>query len=1059
VANTVIQLKFSTVASNTPSELANGELAINSADGKLYYRTPSGSITYLNATYPAGLTTEVQFNDAGSIGSNSGFTFSKSSQLLTVTGSANIGGMNIVPTITSAYAFANTVNIKTDAAFTKANSANILAQAAYDFANTLSGGTSSDGFARATANAAFDKANSANIFAQAAFNQANSEPIGSAAFTKANSANILAQAAFDYANTSGGTYATAAFAKANAANVLAQSAYNNSNTKFASAGGTISGDVTLTGNLIPTTDNVYYLGSTTKRWRSIFVGANSIDVGGIVISNSGGSASLSGATDFALPDSPVPSLGTLSNTANAAFAQANAANVLAQASYTWGNTVNIFTQSAFTKANTANTTAEAAYAWANTVNIFTQSAYAKANAANVLAQAAFDNSNTKFATAGGTITGNVTISNGRDLTVTGNLYVQGNTVSLNTSTLDVVDALITLGSGNYTTDILDIGFAAHYNAGTNAHTGLIRDYGTKEWYFFKGYTPELSGNNNINLNDASFATDNVNANFFKGNLIGSTVVTTGNVSANYFVGNGSALTGIARASYADSVANGTSNVNIVTANGNVTIAVGGVSPIVTIANTGIITTGNVTANYFSGNGSLLTGVARASYADSVANGTSNVNIVTANGNVTIAVAGVSPVVTIANTGLFTSNLISSGYIQFADGTKQYTANAGSGSGSGTANTSGWLANSVIFANATGYLSNTNNLQFFSSNNVLQVTTLTTVGTSGNITNVNYISANGITTTGSSGNISGVNFVYSNVHVANTGGYFQFADGTKQYTANADSGAYAFANTVNIKVDSAYAFANIANIKVDSAYAFANTVNIKTDSAYAFANTVNIKTDAAFTRANTANTTADAAFSKANVANTIAQGGYDKANAANVLAQAAFNAANSSSGSAAAFDFANTVNVKVDSAYAFANTVNVKVDSAYAFANTVNIKTDAAFTKANSANVLAQAAFNAANSAGGSASQAAFDKANSANVLAQAAFDKANTGGGGGGSSVSISDAPPTSPTANSLWWQSNTGILKIYYTDADSSQWVDASPPSGGSSTTDVLSPFLLMGA
>ena len=164
MANTTIQLKFSTVASNTPAGLANGEIAINSADGKIYYRTPSGSITYLNATYPAGLTTEVQFNDAGVMGSNSGFTFAKSSQLLTVTGSANIGGMNIVPTITSAFAFANTVNIKVDSAYTQANAANILAQAAFNAANSAGGGASQ---------AAFDKANSANVLAQAAFDKAN----------------------------------------------------------------------------------------------------------------------------------------------------------------------------------------------------------------------------------------------------------------------------------------------------------------------------------------------------------------------------------------------------------------------------------------------------------------------------------------------------------------------------------------------------------------------------------------------------------------------------------------------------------------------------------------------------------------------------------------------------------------------------------------------------------------------------------------------------------------------------------------------------------------------
>ena len=51
-----------------------------------------------------------------------------------------------------------------------------------------------------------------------------------------------------------------------------------------------------------------------------------------------------------------------------------------------------------------------------------------------------------------------------------------------------------------------------------------------------------------------------------------------------------------------------------------------------------------------------------------------------------------------------------------------------------------------------------------------------------------------------------------------------------------------------------------------------------------------------------------------------------------------------------------------------------------------------------------------------------------------------TAGGGSGVTISIGDSKPTGVTANSLWWQSNTGMLKIYYTDADSSQWVDAIP-------------------
>jgi hypothetical protein len=86
MANTTIQLKFSTVASNTPSSLANGELAINGADGKLFYRTPSGTIQSI-VTYPgpAGLNKEIQFNDSGVAGSNSALTFDKASASLNVT--------------------------------------------------------------------------------------------------------------------------------------------------------------------------------------------------------------------------------------------------------------------------------------------------------------------------------------------------------------------------------------------------------------------------------------------------------------------------------------------------------------------------------------------------------------------------------------------------------------------------------------------------------------------------------------------------------------------------------------------------------------------------------------------------------------------------------------------------------------------------------------------------------------------------------------------------------------------------------------------------------------
>lgn len=47
-------------------------------------------------------------------------------------------------------------------------------------------------------------------------------------------------------------------------------------------------------------------------------------------------------------------------------------------------------------------------------------------------------------------------------------------------------------------------------------------------------------------------------------------------------------------------------------------------------------------------------------------------------------------------------------------------------------------------------------------------------------------------------------------------------------------------------------------------------------------------------------------------------------------------------------------------------------------------------------------------------------------------------GGGGGASVTISTSAPSTPSAGDLWFDSTNGKLKVYYTDANSSQWVDA---------------------
>jgi hypothetical protein len=46
----------------------------------------------------------------------------------------------------------------------------------------------------------------------------------------------------------------------------------------------------------------------------------------------------------------------------------------------------------------------------------------------------------------------------------------------------------------------------------------------------------------------------------------------------------------------------------------------------------------------------------------------------------------------------------------------------------------------------------------------------------------------------------------------------------------------------------------------------------------------------------------------------------------------------------------------------------------------------------------------------------------------------------GGASVTVSDTAPEVPNVGDLWWKSDTGVLKVYYDDGSSTQWVDATP-------------------
>ena len=149
MANTVIALRSSGVASNTPSLgiLANGELSLNFADGILYYKSSSNTLGSIRTTAVSGLTTEVQFNDAGVFGANANFTFNKTLATL------NVKNINV-----STNLIATTANLTVNSITTGTGVGGTIAGANVIYSNVFvanSGGyvQFSDGSKQYTANA------------------------------------------------------------------------------------------------------------------------------------------------------------------------------------------------------------------------------------------------------------------------------------------------------------------------------------------------------------------------------------------------------------------------------------------------------------------------------------------------------------------------------------------------------------------------------------------------------------------------------------------------------------------------------------------------------------------------------------------------------------------------------------------------------------------------------------------------------------------------------------------------------------------------------------------
>jgi hypothetical protein len=269
---------------------------------------------------------------------------------------------------------------------------------------------------------------------------------------------------------------------------------------------------------------------------------------------------------------------------------------------------------------------------------------------------------------------------------------------------------------------------------------------------------------NLEITDQTVTGQDTNANIILTPNGTGQVVTSGNITASYFYGNGAFLSGIDTSG----IANGTSNVSIPAADGNIQLNVGG-SLIANIDSTGIVATGVGT---FTGNlsgGNLNTGGLVDATGNVSGGNLTTAGLVLATGNVTGGNISTGGVVS-ATGNVSGGNLTSAGVVEVTgnviggnittvgvvsatgnvSGGNITTAGAVEATGNGTfGNVAGGNLVSASFFTGT-LIDGTSNITVNNNGNVDLVsagnTTVVITGTGANVTGT--LNANGIATFGS-----------------------------------------------------------------------------------------------------------------------------------------------------------------------------------------------------------------------------------------------------------------------------------------------------------------------
>ena len=180
------------------------------------------------------------------------------------------------------------------------------------------------------------------------------------------------------------------------------------------------------------------------------------------------------------------------------------------------------------------------------------------------------------------ITSNVTFQN---VTISGNIYVQGNASYINSNTLVINDPLIQVGYGN-PSDNYDLGWIGHYSVGgTERHAGFFRDHSDGTFKVFDNLITE-PGSNDVDTANVTFRLANVAATTFFGNVSGTVGSLSNQTTTNLAEGTNQYFTNARVATNVISLMKSFqgSGVNIDAANGQITVIASGSSPQANISN-------------------------------------------------------------------------------------------------------------------------------------------------------------------------------------------------------------------------------------------------------------------------------------------------------------------------------------------------------------------------------------------------------------------------------------------------------------------------------------------